>query len=106
MMDVWDPKDKTTVFCQIKRAINTPVSGFKRMTRVIVPGILIVFYFFIFFLLLSGCAYFQKEKVDENVTIIEGVEDSDDIIVTNLMPIEMTAEQKIACIKLEPECDD
>jgi len=106
MMDVWDPKDKTTVFCQIKRAINTPVSGFKRMTRVIVWPIFILFYFFIFFLLLSGCAYFQKEKVDENVTIIEGVEDSDDIIVTNLMPIEMTAEQKIACIKLEPECDD
>ena len=106
MMDVWDPKDKTTVFCQIKKLINTPVSGFKRMPRVIVWPIFILFYFFIFFLLLSGCAYFQKEKVDENVTIIEGVEDSDDIIVTNLMPIEMTVEQKIACIKLLPECDD
>ena len=105
-MDVWDPNDKTTVFCQIKKAINTPVSGFKRWSGMILPGILIVFYFFIFFLILSGCAYFQKEKVDENVTIIEGVEDSDDIIVTNLMPIEMTAEQKIACIKLLPECDD
>ena len=57
-------------------------------------------------MILSGCAYFQKEKVDENVTIIEGVENSNDIIVTNLMPIEMTAEQKIACIKLLPECDD
>jgi hypothetical protein len=106
MMDVWDPKDKMTVFSQIKRAINTPVSGFKGMTRVIVWSILIVFYFFIFTLILSGCAYFQKEKVDENVTIIEGVENSNDIIVTNLMPIEMTAEQKIACIKLLPECDD
>ena len=105
-MDVWDPNDKTTVFSQIKKAINTPVSGFKRWSGMILPGILTVFYFFIFFLLLSGCAYFQKEKVDENVTIIEGVEDSDDIIVTNLMPIEMTAEQKIACIKLLPECDD
>ena len=105
-MDVWDPNDKTTVFCQIKKLINTPVSGFKRWSGMILPGILIVFYFFIFFLILSGCAYFQKEKVDENVTIIEGVEDSDDIIVTNLMPIEMTAEQKIACIKLEPECND
>ena len=106
MMDVWDPGEEMTVFSQIKKAINTPVSGFKRWGGMIIPGILIVFYFFIFFLLLSGCAYFQKEKVDENVTIIEGVEDSDDIIVTNLMPIEMTAEQKIACIKLEPECDD
>ena len=105
-MDVWDPNDKTTVFSQIKKAINTPVSGFKRWSGMILPGILTVFYFFIFFLILSGCAYFQKEKVDENVTIIEGVEDSDDIIVTNLMPIEMTAEQKIACIKLLPECDD
>ena len=94
-MDVWDPKDKTTVFSQIKEAINTPVSGFKGMTRVIVWSILIVFYFFIFTLLLSGCAYFQKDKIDE-----------DEIIITDLPPLEMSQSEKIACIKLAPECND
>jgi len=93
-MEVWDPKDKTTVLSQIKKAINTPVSGFKRMTRVIVWSILIVFYFFIFILLLSGCAYFQKDKID------------DEIIITDLPPLEMSQSKKIACIKLEPTCDD
>jgi len=93
-MKVWDPKDKTTVLSQIKKAINAPVSGFKRMTRVIVWPILIVFYFFIFFLLLSGCSYFRKEKMDDEITI------------TELPPVEMSPEQKIACIKLEPACDD
>ena len=94
-MDVWDPKDKTTVFSRIKEAINTPVSGFKRMTRVIVWSILIVFYFFIFTLLLSGCAYFQKDKIDD-----------DEIIITDLPPLEMSQSEKIACIKLEPACND
>ena len=93
-MEVWDPKDKTTVLSQIKKVINTPVSGFKRMTRVIVWPILIVFYFFIFILLLSGCAYFQKDKID------------DEIIITDLPPPEMSQDKKIACIKLEPACND
>ena len=94
-MDVWDPNDKTTVFCQIKKLINTPVSGFKRWSGMILPGILTVFYFFIFFLILSGCAYFQKDKIDD-----------DEIIITDLPPVEMSQGKKIACIKLEPECDD
>ena len=93
-MDVWDPNDKTTVFSQIKKLINTPVSGFKRMTRVIVWPIFILFYFFIFFLILSGCAYLQKDKTD------------DKIVTTELLPLEMSQDKKIACIKLEPECDD
>ena len=94
-MDVWDPNDKTTVFCQIKKAINTPVSGFKRWSGMILPGILTVFYFFIFFLLLSGCTYFQKDKIDD-----------DEIIITDLPPLEMSQSEKIACIKLAPECND
>ena len=94
-MDVWDPNDKTTVFSQIKKAINTPVSGFKRWSGMILPGILTVFYFFIFFLILSGCAYFQKDKIDD-----------DEIIITDLPPVEMSQGKKIACIKLEPECND
>ena len=93
-MDVWDPNDKTTVFSQIKEAINTPVSGFKRWSGMILPGILTVFYFFIFFLLLSGCVYFQKDKID------------DEIIITDLPPLEMSQSKKIACIKLAPECND
>ena len=82
-----------TVFRHIKKAIRGPVSGFKAWSGIIGPGILIVFYFFIFFLLLSGCSYFQKEKMD------------DEIIITDLPPVEMSPEQKIACIKMEPECD-
>ena len=93
-MDVWDPNDKTTVFSQIKEAINTPVSGFKRWSGMILPGILTVFYFFIFFLLLSGCVYFKKDKID------------DEIIITDLPPLEMSQSKKIACIKLAPECND
>ena len=91
-MDVWDPNDKTTVFSQIKKAINTPVSGFKRWSGMILPGILTVFYFFIFFLVLSGCVYFQENKKE--------------IIVTDLPPLEMSQSKKIACIKLLPECND
>jgi len=108
MMGVWDPGREKTVLSQIKRAINAPVSRLKRMTRVIVPGILICFYFFIFFLLLSGCAYFKKEKKDE-------------IIITDLPPREFICtkidcgdedidklvedeQNTIACIKLQPEC--
>ena len=94
-MDVWDPNDKTTVFSQIKKAINTPVSGFKRWSGMILPGILIGFYFFIFFLVLSGCAYFQKDKID-----------NDEIIITDLPPLEMSQSKKVACIKLLPECND
>ena len=87
-MDVWDPNEKTAEFGQIKKAINTPVSGFKEVTRAIVWGI-------IFFLLLSGCAYFKKNKIDE-----------DEIIITDLPPLEMSQDKKIACIKLKPECND
>ena len=94
-MDVWDPNDKTTVFSQIKKAINTPVSGFKGWSGMILPGILTVFYFFIFFLVLSGCAYLQKDKID-----------NDEIIITDLPPLEMSQSKKVACIKLLPECDD
>ena len=93
-MDVWDPNDKTTVFSQIKNAINTPVSGFKGCSCMNLPGILTVFYFFIFFLILSGCAYLQKDKTD------------DKIVTTELLPLEMSQDKKIACIKLLPECND
>ena len=109
MMGVWDPGEEKTVLSQIKKAIAGLYRGLKGMTRVIVPGILIGFYFFIFFLLLSGCTYFKKEKKDE-------------IVITDLPPIEFICKKidcgnedidqlvsdeqnTIACIKLQPECD-
>ena len=90
-MDVWDPNEKTAEFGQIKKAINTPVSGFKEVTRAIVWGIFIVFYFFIFVLLLAGCSYLKK--------------DSDEIIITDLPPLEQKTDV-VACIKMQDACND
>jgi len=95
-MAVWDPKDKTAENSQIKKPIRHPVSGFKAWSGIIGPGILTVFYFFLFFLVLSGCAYFQKDKIDDN-----------EIIITDLPTLEPVVDKIniIACIKLLPECD-
>ena len=95
-MAVWDPKDKTAENSQIKKPIKHLVSGFKAWSGIIGPGILTVFYFFLFFLVLSGCAYFQKDKIDDN-----------EIIITDLPPLEPVVDKIniIACIKLLPECD-
>ena len=91
-----------TVLSQIKRAINAPVSRLKRMTRVIVPGILIGFYFFIFFLLLSGCSYFQKKEIPKEEEFICKKIDCGDEDIDDLVEKEKNT---IACIKLQPECD-
>ena len=64
-MGVWDPGEEKTVLSQIKKAIGARYQALKGWGGMILPGILIGFYFFIFFLLLSGCAYFKKEKKDE-----------------------------------------
>ena len=95
-MAVWDPKDKTAENSQIKKAIKYPVLSFKAWSGIIGPGILTVFYFFLFFLVLSGCAYFQKDKIDDN-----------EITITDLPPLEPAVDKIniIACIKLLPECD-
>jgi len=95
-MAVWDPKDKTAENSQIKKPIKHLVSGFKAWSGIIGPGILTVFYFFLFFLVLSGCSYFKKEKIDD-----------DKIIITDLPPLEPVVDKVniIACIKLLPECD-
>jgi len=47
-------------------------------------------------LVLSGCAYFQKDKIDDN-----------EITITDLPPLEPVVDKIniIACIKLLPECD-
>ena len=95
-MSVWDPYAKTAENSQIKKPVEHPVSGFKAWSGIIGPGILTVFYFFLFFLVLSGCSYFKKEKIDNNK-----------IIITDLPPLEPVVNKVniVACIKLLPECD-
>ena len=59
-MAVWTYDQEMAEFREIKKAKNDPLAGFKRMTRVIVWGSLMVFYFFIFFLLYKP--YFNLES--------------------------------------------
>ena len=95
-MDVWDPNEEIAENSQIKKLVEHPVSGFKAWSGIIGPGILTVFYFFLFFLVLSGCSYFKKEKIDDGK-----------IIITDLPPHEPVEDKVniVACIKLLPECD-
>ena len=93
-MEVWDPKDKPTVFCQIKKLISRLNLALWGWGGMIVPGVLIIFYFIIFFFVLSGCSLLKKEKINNRNTLAEPPS------------LEITNEQKIACIKLEPECSD
>ena len=90
-MAVWGYDKKTKDFREIKKAVKHPVSGFKQVTRAIVWGIFIVFYFFIFVLLLAGCSYLKK--------------DSDEIIITDLPPLEQKTDV-VACIKMQDACND
>ena len=109
-MEVWDPKDKPTVFSQIKKLSETR-TGLLRMSRVcLYPGILLILVF-ILFGVLTGCASMQWPWKKDN----------DAIIVTDLPPREfictkidcgdedideLVADEQntIACIKLQPEC--
>ena len=93
-MEVWDPKDKPTVFSQIKKLISRLNLALWGWGGMIVPGVLIIFYFIIFFFVLSGCSLLKKEKINNRNTLAEPPS------------LEITNEQKIACIKLEPECSD
>ena len=118
-MEVWDPKDKITVLSQIKKAIGARYQGLKGMTWVIVPGILIGFYFFIFFLVLSGCSYFQKEipDIEDDPNSISTwdlstVEPNREFICTkidcgdeDIDKLVADEQNTIACIKLQPECN-
>ena len=113
-MEVWDPKDKPTVFCEIKKRVEALFLKKKRMTRVIVPGSLTVFCVFILFLLLSGCSTFniakETAKIVDMLSSGEKKEEKKDdtIIITDLPPLEedeMSTSQKIACIKVQPECN-
>jgi len=110
-VEVWDPKDKPTVFSQIKKLSETR-TGLLRMSRVcLYPGILLILAFLLFGLL-TGCGSKQWP----------GKKDKDAIIVTDLPPREfictkidcgdedidkLVADEQntIACIKLQPECN-
>ena len=113
-MEVWDPKDKPTVFCGIKKLIKGLFLRKKIVTRVIVPGSFTVFCVFMFCLLLSGCSTFnivkETAKIVDMFSSEEKKEEKKDntIIITDLPPLEegeMSMEQKIACIKVQPECN-
>jgi hypothetical protein len=113
-MEVWDPEDKPTVFCEIKKRVEALFLKKKRMTRVIVPGSLTVFCVFILSLLLSGCSTFniakETAKIVDMLSSGEKKEEKKDdtIIITDLPPLEedeMSTSQKIACIKVQPECN-
>ena len=118
-MDVWDPNEEIAENSQIKKPVEHPVSGFKAWSGIIGPGILTVFYFFLFFLVLSGCSYFKGVKgggrIGYESKIIEGKEGNDDIIVNDLLPLEKSSgevgepirapNEIIKCIKLLPECN-
>ena len=117
-MEVWDPKDKPTVFSQIKKLSETR-TGLLRMSRVcLYPGILLILAFLLF-VLLTGCASMQWPWKKDTEVVGKG---DDAIIITDLAPREfictkidcgdedidqLVADEKntIACIKLQPECN-
>jgi hypothetical protein len=117
-VEVWDPKDKITVFSQIKKAIEARGRGLKVTRYIIYPGILFILVLLIF-TLLPGCASMQWPWKKDVEVIGKG---DDTIIVTDLPTLEFICtkidcgdediEQRIAdeqntiaCIKLQPECN-
>ena len=108
-MEVWDPKDKPTVFSQIKKLIEALYRGLKGSRYLLYPGILFILIILIFGLL-PGCSWpWQKEKVREvdSLTVPPrefictkidcGDEDIDKLVADE--------QNTIACIKLQPECN-
>jgi len=117
-VEVWDPKDKPTVFSQIKKAIQARERGLKGWVVCLYPGILLIFTFLLFGLL-AGCASMQWPWKKDTEVVGKG---DDTIIITDLAPREfictkidcgdedidkLVADEKntIACIKLQPECN-
>ena len=62
MMGVWDPGEERTVLSQIKKAIRARYQVLKGWGGMILPGILIGFYFFIFFCFYLGVHTFRRKK--------------------------------------------
>ena len=110
-MEVWDPKDKPTVFSQIKKAIETRDRGLKVTRYIIYPGILFILVISIF-TLFPGCSTMKLpwKKDDDTITVTDlpprefictkidcGDEDIDELVADE--------QNTIACIKLQPECN-
>ena len=95
-MEVWDPKDKTTVLSQIKWLISRSYRGLKTFRYLLYPGVLFILLFLLFGLL-PGCAStkwpWQKEEVTAQPNPLVIPPDG----LTN-------SQNTIACIKLQPEC--
>ena len=102
-MEVWDPKDKPTVFSQIKKPIHALYRGLKGSRYLLYPGILLILVFLLFGLL-AGCTTFNWAWKKDAEVVGKG---DDTIIVTDLntnVEIDDSA-NTIACIKLQPECN-
>ena len=118
-MEVWDPKDKPTVFSRIKKAIEARERGLKVTRYIIYPGILFILVLLVFSIF-PGCTT-MKWPWKKDIEVIGKGEDT--IIITDLAPrefictkidcgnenIDQLVEEErkkniIACIKLLPEC--
>ena len=102
MMEVWDPKDKPTVFSQIKKAIGARTGHLKTWVVCLYPGILIILVL-MYLALLPGCATMKWPWEKE----IPMMDDNPDAIATwDLSTVEPNDRANtIACIKLQPECN-
>ena len=92
-MEVWDPKDKSTVFSQIKKALEARDRGLKVTRYLLYPGILFILVLMACSLL-SGCSTMEWPWKKEEV-----------MIQPNPLVIPPSEENTIACIKLQPECN-
>jgi hypothetical protein len=105
-VEVWDPKDKPTVFRRIKKLILSPERGLKVPRYIIYPGILLIFIFLSFFL--SSCAAFNIVKGTGKVVDKILPEDDQDVIIVSDLDSNVETDESantIACIKLQPECN-
>ena len=102
-MEVWDPKDKTTVLSQIKKLSQACTGPLRTSRYLLYPGILFILLVLLFGLL-PGCTTFNWAS-KKDVEVIGTGEDT--IIVTDLSTNVETDEtaNTIACIKLQPECN-
>ena len=114
-MEVWDPKDKTTVLSQIKKLIFGPERGLKGWGVCLYPGILLILIFLIFSLL-PGCTSIKwpwKKDDPEAISTwdLSTVEPNREFICTkidcgdeDIDKLVADEQNTIACIKLQPEC--
>ena len=103
-MEVWDPKDKPTVFRRIKKAIEARTGLLTGWVVCLYPGILLILILFIF-LLLAGCAttewpWGKSVKAEKKEFICTKIDCGDE----NIEQLVKDEQNIIACIKLQPEC--